>query len=151
MALETTSPRTPAECRPLNPIPTVSAPGLAFTGESGGMGSMILTVPVNPDGQIGTSFGKAVTMAVATVTDGRISHWQLHEVGWDVLHDQGEHGQHHGRIVRFLKENGVERVMFVNMGSSMMHTINKMGLQLVQVGPMDAREAVIQAAALVAG
>lgn len=110
---------------------------------------MILTVPVTPDGQVDTRFGKADTMAVATVTDNKLSDWRLHEVGWDVLHDQGEHGRHHARIVRFLRENNVERVLFAGMGPSMMRTIDKMGIELVQVGPMDAREAIVQAAALV--
>ena len=111
-------------------------------------GAMILTVPVAADGRVDPRFGKAVTMAVAKVDDGELTDWQTHDVGWDVLHDQSEHGQHHARIVRFLKENEVERVMCIRMGDSMRNTIQKMGLQLVQVGPMDAREAVIQAAML---
>lgn len=109
---------------------------------------MILTVPVTSDGQVDRSFGKAVRMAVATVVDGELTDWQVNEVGWDVLHDQGEHGQHHARIVRFLKENGIQRVLFAHMGQPMQHTINKMGLELVQVGPMDAKDAIVQAAAL---
>lgn len=109
---------------------------------------MILTVPVTTDGQVDMKFGKAVTMAVATVEAGEITDWQQHDVGWDVLHDQGEHGQHHARIVRFLKEQGVERVLFAHMGQPMIHTIGKMGLELVEVPVMDARDAVVQAAAL---
>lgn len=109
---------------------------------------MILTVPVTSEGIVSSGFGKAIRMAVGKVESGRLVDWQVHEVGWDVLHDQSEHGQHHARIVRFLKENEVERVMCIRMGDSMRNTIQKMGLQLVQVGPMDAREAVIQAAML---
>lgn len=114
----------------------------------GGMGCMILTVPVTSDGQVDHRFGKAETMAVATVINGQISEWQLHEVGWEILHDQGEHGQHHARIVRFLKEHGVQRVVFAHAGQPMLHTMSKMGLELVQVGSMEARQAVIQAALL---
>lgn len=109
---------------------------------------MILTVPVTAAGQVDVRFGKAVTMAVAQVVDAQITDWQLHEVGWDVLHDQGEHGQHHARIVRFLIDQQVERVLFAHMGPPMQHTIGKMGLDLVQVGQMDARDAILQAAAL---
>lgn len=109
---------------------------------------MILTVPVTAAGQVDQRFGKAATMAVATIADGQLVDWQLHEVGWDVLHDQSEHGQHHARIVRFLKDNEIQRVIFAHMGQPMLHTITKMGLELVQVPPMEAREAVIQAAAL---
>lgn len=111
---------------------------------------MILTVPVTTDGQVSTSFGRAAIMAVASVEDGQITDWQQHEVGWDVLHDQGEHGQHHARIVRFLKEHAVQRVLFTHMGQPMQHTIGKMGLELVEVPVTDAREITIQAAALVA-
>lgn len=109
---------------------------------------MILTVPVTPDGRVDPRFGKAEAMAVATVADGEISDWQLHDVGWDVLHDQGEHGQHHARIVRFLKDNNVQRVVFSHAGQPMLHTMQKMGLELVQVGQMNAKDAVRQAAAL---
>lgn len=113
------------------------------------MEGMKLTVPVAEDGQIDPRFGKAVRMGVGSVTDeGELQDWQIHEVGWDVLHDQGEHGQHHARIVRFLKDNGIDRVIFAHMGQPMMHTINKMGLLLIEAPIMDAKDAVVQAAAL---
>lgn len=107
---------------------------------------MILTVPVTSEGRVDPRFGKATTMVVADVTDGQITDWQTHEVGWDVLHDQGEHGTHHARIVRFLKEHQVDRVVYAHMGPPMLNTIGKMGLELVQVEPKDAREAVTEAA-----
>ncbi|MGI5950784.1 MAG: NifB/NifX family molybdenum-iron cluster-binding protein [Brooklawnia sp.] len=109
---------------------------------------MILTVPVTPEGVVSSHFGKATRMAVGEVNDGQLVNWQVHEVGWDVLHDEGGGGQHHARIVRFLKEQGVQRVLFSGMGASMQNTVAKMGLELVKVGPLDAREAVVQAAAL---
>lgn len=109
---------------------------------------MILTLPVTDDGSVDPRFGRASTMAVAEVTDGQITSWTTHDVGWDVLHDEGPHGTHHGRIVRFLKEHNVERVLFVRMGDGMINTINKMGLVLIQVDPVDAKEIVLQAAAI---
>jgi predicted Fe-Mo cluster-binding NifX family protein len=109
---------------------------------------MILAIPVTEDGAVEPRFGKAPIMAVATVEDGEITDWQTHKVEWDVLHDLGEHGQHHARIVRFLKDNNVERVVFAHMGPPMQHTINKMGLVLVQTGLPDARESVLGAAAI---
>ena len=118
----------------------------------GEMGTMKLTVPIADDGQIDPRFGKAVRMAVGTVADdGQLTDWQINEVGWDVLHDQGEHGQHHARIVRFLKENQIDRVVFAHIGQPMMHTIDKMGLQLVEAPIMDAKDAILQAAALQEG
>ncbi|NLA28255.1 MAG: hypothetical protein GX875_01165 [Propionibacterium sp.] len=108
---------------------------------------MKLTAPVSEDGQIGSHFGKATRMAVGTVRDdGQLIDWRIDEVGWDVLHDEGSHGQHHARIVRFLKENEIERVVFTHMGQGMLNTINKMGLQLVEAPVMDAKEAIVQAA-----
>ncbi|NLI83856.1 MAG: hypothetical protein GX440_00360 [Propionibacterium sp.] len=116
------------------------------------MGPMKLTVPIAEDGQIDSRFGRAARMAVGTVTDdGQLTDWQVYEVGWDVLHDQSEHGQHHARVVRFLKDNQVDRVIFVQAGQSMLHTIDKMGLLMVQAPVMDAKDAVIQAAALQEG
>lgn len=108
---------------------------------------MILTIPVQEDGQIENHFGRAPRMAVAKVEADQITDWQVHEVNWDVLHDQGEHGQHHARIVRFLREHEVERVVFTHVGAPMINTMSKMGLTLVQVDPGDAKEAVVAAAA----
>lgn len=111
-------------------------------------GAMILTVPVAADGRVDARFGKATTMAVAKVEDGELTDWQAHEVGWDVLHDQSEHGQHHARIVRFVRDQQIERVVFAHMGQGMIHVMGKMGLTLVQVDQMDAKQAVLAAAAL---
>ena len=60
---------------------------------------MKLTVPIDEDGQVDSRFGRAARMAVGTVTDGgQLADWQVYDVGWDVLHDQSAHGQHHARV-----------------------------------------------------
>ncbi|GAA2183296.1 hypothetical protein GCM10009785_26270 [Brooklawnia cerclae] len=109
---------------------------------------MILTVPVTPEGDVDPRFGRAPAMAVATVEDGVVAEWQVHEVGWDVLHDEGSEGQHHARVVRFMRDNKVERVLLMGAGPGMLRTLDKLGLSLVQVPRMDAREAVLAAARL---
>jgi predicted Fe-Mo cluster-binding NifX family protein len=57
----------------------------------------------------------------------------------------------HARVVRFLKDNQVDRVIFVQSGSRCCNPIDKMGLLMVQAPVMDAKDAVIQAAALQEG
>lgn len=114
---------------------------------------MILSVPVGDNGQVGGHFGRAHVMAVARVEEGELVEWHEHVVEWDVLHDQAaSHGQHHARIVRFLTEHQIERVLFSGMGQGMVNTITKMGLALIQVGePMKAKDAVVAAAGLEVG
>jgi predicted Fe-Mo cluster-binding NifX family protein len=109
---------------------------------------MRVTIPVTPDGGIEVRFGRAPLMAVATVDGGAIIEWTVHDVRWDRLHDEGAHGTHHARIVRFMRDNGVERVAFAHMGPPMIETLFKLGLVLIQVDPaMDARDAVLAVAA----
>ncbi|RLP06484.1 NifB/NifX family molybdenum-iron cluster-binding protein [Propionibacterium australiense] len=81
--------------------------------------------------------GRAPRMAVATVEDGRLVDWRVEETSWDVLHDQGEHGQHHARIVRFMRDNGVEVAAAAHMGPPMVNTLNKLGLAVVVDVPAD--------------
>ena len=110
---------------------------------------MRVTIPVTADGGIEVRFGRAPLMAVATVSDGEITDWTVEAVQWDVLHDEGAHGTHHARIVRFMRDNQIERVGFAHMGPPMIQTLFKLGLTLVQVDPaMDARDAVRGIAAL---
>ena len=109
---------------------------------------MIIATPTTATGEAAGGWGRAHWIGIAELQDGEISAWQLHEVGWDISHDAGTHGSHHARIVRFLKEHGVQRVVFAHAGQPMLHTMTKMGLELVQVGSMEARQAVIQAALL---
>lgn len=87
-------------------------------------------------------------VAVATrEDDGHISDWGVHPVGWDVAHDEGTEGSHHARIVRFLRENGVEAVVVDHMGQGMQHTLGKMGIPVLPALSQDAREAVARAEA----
>jgi len=110
---------------------------------------MRVTIPVTPQGGVEERFGRAPLMAVATVNGGEITEWTVHEVQWDRLHDEGAHGQHHARIVRFMREHDVERVGFAHMGPPMIQTLFKLGMVLVQVDPeMDAKDAVRAIAAL---
>ena len=108
--------------------------------------SYTLAIVVTPDGnQIGGGLGKASHMAIATVEHGVITQWQVHHVEWDVLHDVGEHGSHHARIVRFMREHGVDRVVVAHAGPPMQNTLTKLGVALTLEAAGDAREAALAA------
>jgi Uncharacterized conserved protein len=106
---------------------------------------MIIAIPVTEDGLVDPRFGKAQSVAVAQVDDGKIDSWNVHQVGWGELHDQGTHGSHHARIVRFLRENDVEAVVINHCGAPMMNTMQKMGLSIAVNAAGQAQEAVLQA------
>ena len=105
-----------------------------------------IAVVVTPDGsQIGGGLGKASHMAVATVEAGAITQWAVHHVEWDVLHDVGEHGAHHARIVRFMRDNGVGHVVAAHIGPPMQNTLTKLGLTFTMDAVGDAQAAALAA------
>jgi predicted Fe-Mo cluster-binding NifX family protein len=89
---------------------------------------IIACVPVTVEGALGSSWGRAERVAVATVNENGIEDWQEFDVGWDSLHDAGTEGSHHARIARFLREHEVEAVASQHMGPGMEHMLGKMGL-----------------------
>lgn len=107
-----------------------------------------LVVAVNIDGtSVGGGLGRARELAVASVdADEKLSAWRVETVGWDVLHDQGSHGSHHGRIVTFMRENRVSVVVAGHAGPPMVNTLLKLGiLPFLGVGG-DAQAAAVHAA-----
>ncbi|MDR0848119.1 MAG: hypothetical protein LBN10_03600 [Propionibacteriaceae bacterium] len=122
---------------------------------------MIVAVNVMGD-QVGAGLGRAHTMAVASVEDGAIVSWETHEVRWDISHDAGTgllqigaksagdtHGSHHARIVSFLRDNAVEVLVTGHMGPPMAHTVEALGIVSVVGATGDARQAALDAVALV--
>lgn len=107
---------------------------------------MIVCTTLGPAGGVGGGLGRASRVAVASVEDGEVSTWEEHSVGWDALHDEGTEGAHHARIVRFLREQGVEVVVARGIGAGMQRTLGTMGLRVVVGVEGDARQAVIAAA-----
>jgi predicted Fe-Mo cluster-binding NifX family protein len=108
---------------------------------------MIVFTTLGPAGTVGGGLGRASHVAVATVEDGQVTSWAEHEVGWDRLHDEGSEGSHHARIVRFLREHGVEVVVARGAGEGMQRTLSSMGVRPVLGVQGDARAAVVAAAA----
>ena len=103
---------------------------------------MIVCVPVDGVGAVDPRWGRADRLALAETEDGHIVGWREVDVMWSVLHDQATEGSHHARVVRFLRENGVEVVVAGHMGDGMAHTLGKMGLRVHLGASGDARGAV---------
>ncbi len=103
---------------------------------------MIVCVPLTADGQVGDGWGRAERVAVASVSGGAIERWDVFEVGWDRLHDEGPEGSHHARIARFVAEHGVQQVVAGHMGPPMQHMLERMGIAVRLGASGDARRAV---------
>ncbi|MDR0417662.1 MAG: NifB/NifX family molybdenum-iron cluster-binding protein [Propionibacteriaceae bacterium] len=97
-------------------------------------------IAINLDGsEIGGGWGRARRVALATAAAGAITGWTETDVGWDVAHDQGPHGSHHARIVRFLRDHGVSVVVTGHMGPPMERMLRTMGIAAVVGVAGDAR------------
>jgi predicted Fe-Mo cluster-binding NifX family protein len=114
---------------------------------SGGADKMIVCIPVTPDGQVGHGWGRAERVAVARVADGAVTDWRELDVRWNEMHDQGTPGAHHARVVRFLREQGVEAVVAGHMGDGMRTTLAKLGVRVRLGASGDARSAAAATAA----
>ncbi len=106
---------------------------------------MIVATPVTAEGQSAAAWGRAHWIGVADVADGVVRDWQVHEVGWDESHDEGTHGSHHARIVRFLKEQGIQAVVVDHMGPGMVQVMQTMRIPLLPASPGDARASILAA------
>ena len=108
---------------------------------------MIVATPVTESGQSAAAWGKAHWIGVASLQDGAVTTWQVHEVGWDVSHDEGTHGSHHARIVRFLKEQDIGAVVVDHMGPGMVQVMQTMRIPVLPASPGDAQASVVAAVA----
>ena len=106
---------------------------------------MNIATPVTATGQSAAAWGKAHWIGVATVEDGAVTAWQVREVAWDVSHDEGTHGSHHARIVRFLKEHDIAVVVVDHMGPGMVQVMETMKIPLLPASPGDAKASILAA------
>jgi predicted Fe-Mo cluster-binding NifX family protein len=106
---------------------------------------MNIATPVTATGQSAAAWGKAHWIGVATVADGAVSAWEVHEVAWDVSHDEGTHGSHHARIVRFLKEHDIAVVVVDHMGPGMVQVMQTMQIPVLPATPGDAKVSILAA------
>jgi predicted Fe-Mo cluster-binding NifX family protein len=112
---------------------------------------VIIAIPVDATDQVAHGWGRAPAIALATVADGAVTGWQVHDVRWDVAHDEGTEGSHHARVVRFLKDNAVEMVVAEHMGDGMVRMLASMHLPTVLGAAGDARASVLAAVESVSG
>lgn len=106
------------------------------------MTTQIICIPVADDGQVGHTWGKARTVALATVQDGTITSWRTQTVDWNISHDQGTEGSHHARVARFVRDNAVNAVIARHMGDDMHNMLTKLGVRVQQGASGDALAAV---------
>lgn len=106
---------------------------------------MIVGVTTTPDGTVGGGLGRAQTVAVAEVHDGAVLSWTPVDVGWGDLHGTGPEGTHHARIVRFVREHGIECVVTSGLGEGMRNTMGKLGVVVRTDLTGDARAAAVEA------
>jgi predicted Fe-Mo cluster-binding NifX family protein len=107
----------------------------------------VVCVPVDAAGAVDRRWGRAHTVAVASMADGAVRDWVEHVVAWDELHDQGAEGLHHARVARFLQEHAVTDVVAAHMGVGMEHMLARMGIAVHFGAAGDARAAVATALA----
>ena len=109
-----------------------------------------LSLVGSPDGssgsQVGGGWGRAQRIAIATVEDGAVTSWAEHDVRWDLAHDEGTEGSHHARVVRFLRDNGVQVVATGHMGPPMARMLGTMGIQAVVDAAGDPRAVAVAVA-----
>ncbi len=108
---------------------------------------VIVCAPVTPDGKIDPRWGKADWLAVANVADGAVTSWELVEVSWSRLHDEGSSARHHARVARFLLDHQIEAVIADHVGDGMVRMLSTMKIQLLTGAQGDARSAVLTALA----
>jgi predicted Fe-Mo cluster-binding NifX family protein len=106
------------------------------------MSTRIICAPITDDEQIGSSWGKAPAVAIATVDDGTIESWRTEAVSWNVSHDEGTPGSHHARVARFVQDNGITTVLAFHMGEPMRNMLTKLGVDVQQGVSGNARRAV---------
>jgi predicted Fe-Mo cluster-binding NifX family protein len=106
---------------------------------------MKIATPVDAAGQSAHAWGRAHWIAVAEVTDAAIASWRVHEVSWDVLHDDSTHGSHHARVVTFLKDQGIQAIVVDHVGEGMQRMLTTMAIPLLPASPGDAQTSVLAA------
>lgn len=111
----------------------------------------VVAVPVDPEGAVAHGWGRAALVAIGVVSEGELGQWRVHEVGWDRSHDAGTEGQHHARVVRFLREHAVTDVLVFTMGTGMARTLGRMGIRVSQPDSDLAHDAAAAAVAVVSG
>lgn len=94
------------------------------------MSTQTICVPVTEDGLVAHSWGRAHTLALATLVNGSLREWRTEVVRWDIAHDEGTEGSHHARVARFIRGHEVTAVIAGHMGDGMHNMLAKLGVDV---------------------
>lgn len=120
--------------------------------------SLTIAIPVDAAERTAPAWGRAQRVAVATVqragdaaSDWSITDWRVHDVGWNVAHDEGTEGAHHARIVKFLREHAIRAIVVDHVGEGMHRMLHTMGIPTLPMVQGDAQASVLVAIAWATG
>lgn len=105
-----------------------------------------LCAPIADDGMINRRWCKTRRVAVADVRGGEISRWQEFDVGWDRLHDEGPHEDHHERMATFLRDHTVNIIVIDHIGSCLSAALTRLDIAVHPGASGQARDAIVSAA-----
>ncbi|MBI3429738.1 MAG: dinitrogenase iron-molybdenum cofactor [Actinobacteria bacterium] len=103
---------------------------------------MIICIPITTTGEVDPRWGRADWVALAEIDAGKIVNWHEVEVSWSTLHDEGTHGSHHARVVKFLRDNNVNAVVANHMGDGMTRMLKTMDIPVYLGANGNARTAI---------
>jgi len=133
--------------RPVEPSTHPGPPEKAHPGPPEKDGKVVVAVAVSEGGLVDPRWGRASTVALATVRQGVVSGWEEHQVDWGTLRETGSERAHHARVARFMKQHGVGAVAAGHMGRDMAAMLERMGLSVHLGARGDARQAVLEVVA----
>jgi len=105
-----------------------------------------LCAPLTDEGTINQRWCKTQRVAVADVRCGEITDWREFDVGWERLHDEGEHADHHARMADFLRDHGVNIIVVDHIGTCLRATLTRMDIAVHPGASGQADRAMVSAA-----
>ena len=107
-----------------------------------------MMIVLGPNGFVSGGLGRAATVAVADAEAIYVHSWEEIAVGWDAAHDTQAEGSHHGNMVRFMQDHGIQIVIAGHVGEGMRVVLEKMGITFVGAPSMPGKTAAMEAARL---
>lgn len=106
------------------------------------MNDMTIAIPVTAEGTVFDRLAKAPLVATCVLRDGTVTDWASHAVGWDQTYGVDVMGNHHARVMRFMKDQGVTTVVAADVCDNMRRSLEAQGVVVYDGQKGDARVAV---------
>lgn len=106
------------------------------------MNATTIAIPLTLDGAVFDRLAKAPLAATCVLRDGEIADWTEHAVGWDQTYGVDVMGNHHARVMRFMKDQGVTTVVAADVCDNMRRSLEAQGVVVYDGQKGDARVAV---------